>query len=311
MSGTALGGCDQEAVGKALGLLSEPKQNGHANGRLLNGTTPPKIDSWKYDTADLNQSVTVFRPKGKGTRPWREPTGINGPYLPLDHDKLDLTKAVCITEGERDCDAVNANTSYQATCWIGGAQTPLKTDWSCLAGTHVILWPDRDDVGLEAMKKLAAHLHGLDCEVWQANYPNSPDNKADGWGAADETPKEAQFILDTAFKMEDIPDEPDEPDGEQQTGFHELVVPTTVEMPEYLLSNAYEVGSVSMLVGKPEHGKSNLALTEALALATGRADLLQPGDEVTQCKVGLVWCDEGIQTTTRQTPGLPEPPQYQ
>ena len=60
-------------------------------------------------------------------------------------------------------------------------------------------------------------------------------------------------------------------------------------------SNAYEVGSVSMLVGKPEHGKSNLALTEALALATGRADLLQPGDEVTQCKVGLVWCDEGTQ----------------
>ena len=308
-----------KAILKGAGLFKvNPKTNGHAkvNGHaaptqyaVIKAPKPPPgfkinqgyhwVSTHGYDTVD-GQRFYVVRQEpddGEGKKIIRrDRSGIDSKALPLGHHKLDLSKPVVITEGEKDRDAVIAHTNgeYQCTTWPGGAVSWHKTDWTCLAGCEVILWPDRDDVGNKAMEDLADHLFELGCKVKAVDHPMG---EQDGWGAADCEPGQATELIRNAYVPEGLGEkkEPDDDEAPDKTSdFCDLVIPpeTDIKMPEHLITNVIEVGSVSLLVGKPGHGKSNLALIEALALASGRSDILHDNAAVTQCRVGLVWCDE-------------------
>jgi putative DNA primase/helicase len=67
---------------------------------------------------------------------------------------------VIITEGEKAADAA-AKLLPEAVCttWAGGCKAWDKTDWQPLQGRRVILWPDNDSEGIDAMRAIHAHLN--------------------------------------------------------------------------------------------------------------------------------------------------------
>lgn len=69
-------------------------------------------------------------------------------------------RQIVVAEGEKSADAINRRdlAGLLAVTWPGGASAADRADWSVLAGRDVLLWPDADDAGREAMKKLAAVL---------------------------------------------------------------------------------------------------------------------------------------------------------
>jgi len=69
---------------------------------------------------------------------------------------------ILIVEGEKAADAAHrvCGHKYVVTTWPGGAQAIGKADLTPLHGRNVVLWPDADDAGIQAMNKLAGLLMG-------------------------------------------------------------------------------------------------------------------------------------------------------
>lgn len=268
-------GCSQEDVGKALGLWSEPKSNDHAkpNGsRSPSGITPPPGTELKSSHLYKNTnggSVYVNRfEDSQGRKQIRQhPPGVKGPFLPLKSTAFPPgDKSIVIVEGEKCADYVNQHTSYFATTWIRGGKAWGKTDWSCLKGRKVILWPDRDDAGFKAMQDLAEHLFDdLGCDIWLADIPPSPTNKPDGWDAADCKRGQAQEILDNA-KQQTPDKKPAKTDKTIEVVTADKIKPVPVN---WLIPGWLAADHITLLAGAPGMGKTTLALAVATAVSTG------------------------------------------
>ena len=249
------------------------------------------VDIWRYETV-AGERVEVHRKRGKGTKPWRTPGGVEGPYFPLDYDVLDTCSPVVVTEGERDRDAVIANTDFPATCWSGGAGNWDKTDWNVLAGCEVILWPDRDGVGYDAMEALAYHLFDLDCTIKSVDPPLGP---ADGWGAADASPEQARSLVADAY---DVP-------NPWTDGLEAGSLINEAEFyPEWqAIPGMMQCGAVTIWHGPPKGGKSAFALLAGSQLLTGHAltgiqsqDAPRSEDQRDH-KLLMIWLEESRMTT--------------
>ena len=70
---------------------------------------------------------------------------------------------VVLVEGEKAFDALEAwgEVGYTPAHWVGGTSAVAHADYSLLADRTVILWPDNDEPGREAMQKAAAALRNL------------------------------------------------------------------------------------------------------------------------------------------------------
>jgi putative DNA primase/helicase len=92
---------------------------------------------------------------------------------------------ILIVEGEKTRDAADIlfkNSEFDVITWIGGAQVIHKTDWTILKDKEVYFWPDNDQVGLEAVKKIAKIAKSFASEMWLIN---PPAKEAQGWDLAD------------------------------------------------------------------------------------------------------------------------------
>lgn len=101
--------------------------------------------------------------------------------LKLLHEVPD--RHVIIVEGEK-CAAAAMDLLgdiYIPVTWSGGAQAVSKTDFSPLYGRKILLWPDNDEPGISAMKKIS-HILFNHCE--DIKFIN-PKDKPDGWDIAD------------------------------------------------------------------------------------------------------------------------------
>ncbi len=67
---------------------------------------------------------------------------------------------IYVLEGEKCADAI-VTLRLQATTSAGGAKAAQQTDWTPLAGRHVVIIPDRDQAGREYADTVAAHLGHL------------------------------------------------------------------------------------------------------------------------------------------------------
>lgn len=67
---------------------------------------------------------------------------------------------VYLVEGEVCADCLES-VGLLAVTWPNGAQSVGKVDWSPLAGRDVVLWPDNDAPGLEAMRSIRGPLERL------------------------------------------------------------------------------------------------------------------------------------------------------
>ena len=243
-----------------------------------------RVDSWMYRTV-AGERVNVMRKRGKGTRPWRDPKGVSGPYRPFSGY---LHGPVVIGEGERACDALRA-AGVNATCWIGGASSWQQTDWTDIAGRRVAIWPDADLVGEQAATGLKLLLEGIGCDVRTVDIP---ENVEPGWDAAD-TDKMTVIRLCEAALSDYINPE---------------IFPEPINFDEprpldYVIDKILERGSLSVLFGRPGAGKSTLALAEAVSIAAGK-DLLGLDPDIEAGKVGLYWPDEGARNAIRKIRGI-------
>lgn len=92
-------------------------------------------------------------------------------------------KPVLICEGEKATEAARklVNGLYAVVSWANGAKAMDKADWKPIHGRKVLLWPDADDPGSAAMRKLGDILAPVcpEVKIIDAN------DKKDGWDAAD------------------------------------------------------------------------------------------------------------------------------
>jgi putative DNA primase/helicase len=154
--------------------------------------------TWKY-----SDTFYVCRFPGKKIRPlswdgakwiWKAPPAPR-PLFNLDN-LITSTVVVLVVEGEKTAEAAaKLFPKAVVTCWASGCKAINQTDWSILQNRNVILWPDNDDVGRQAMQKLAQKLLQLPVSRVHivANDPAFPQ----GWDLADATwtPAEASAYV--------------------------------------------------------------------------------------------------------------------
>ena len=154
--------------------------------------------TWRY-----SDTFYVCRFPGKKIRPlswdgakwiWKAPPAPR-PLFNLDN-LITSTVIVLVVEGEKTAEAAaKLFPKAVVTCWASGCKAINQTDWSILQNRNVILWPDNDDVGRQAMQKLAQKLLQLPVSRVHivANDPAFPQ----GWDLADATwtPAEASAYV--------------------------------------------------------------------------------------------------------------------
>jgi putative DNA primase/helicase len=154
---------------------------------------------WRYSSTFM-----VCRFPGKAIRPlwwdgdawrWKAPPAPR-PLYGLDRLRARPDAGVLIAEGEKAADAAAA-LFPSAVCitWPSGCKAIAKADWSPVAGRAVTLWPDADDVGRQAMAKLAPLL--LQAGARQVRIVTPPPGAPEGWDLADAdwTPDQATAYL--------------------------------------------------------------------------------------------------------------------
>ena len=108
-------------------------------------------------------------------------------------------KPVLVVEGEKTADAAQKLLpDYHVLTWSGGAGSVGKTNWDCLAGKDVVIWPDNDAGSIKAAQTLQKILSSVNAEKGlhaSAGIISLPDTLPEKWDLADQLP--AGWTLDT------------------------------------------------------------------------------------------------------------------
>lgn len=163
------------AVEQHLGLVQRPE--------------PPTAGAehfWRY-----SPDFIVCRFPGKKIRPlwwdgnawvWKQCPAPR----PLYWARLRPHAPVLVVEGEKTADAAaRLFPTYAVVTWPGGCKAINRVNWKPLAGRTVLLWPDNDDPGRQAMQAIATALQRDGATVSIINLP--PDAQPQGWDLADAT----------------------------------------------------------------------------------------------------------------------------
>lgn len=181
-------GCEFSSIASALRELGAPIPD--CNPLAKNGIPSRYVNSAKEA---YNKLIAVYKyPDGYTARyenedgkkaiiPFFKPTEQEGVYRPgflLKDNRALYNKEliaqypkanILVVEGEKCADYANNvitdKNDFIAASWPGGCNAITKADWTPLKGRSVVLWPDYDRPGVEAMTKLAEILSGMDCEI--------------------------------------------------------------------------------------------------------------------------------------------------
>lgn len=149
----------------------------------------PATARWDYLDMAGNLIACVYRydtPDGKEFRPWDVKARRHKAPDPRPlYNRPGIVKAdrVVLVEGEKCADALIAK-GICATTAMNGANAPIeKTDWSPLAGKHVLIWPDNDEAGKAYALRAADALRLADAA--SVSVLTLPAGKPPKWDAAD------------------------------------------------------------------------------------------------------------------------------
>lgn len=203
------------------------------------------VKTWTYTDrhgAPLFYVARYNTAEGKTFLPWSMVEGkltSKGypPPRPLYNlpDVYEFTgKPILITEGEKACDAAKIITQgvYVCVTWANGAQSINKTDWKSIHSRKVLLWPDADKPGVEAMDRIATLLSEHCPEIKILNT----DGLSDGWDAADalESGFSWQSWKEWALKRVSVYQHPKTPD---------IIEKTTPESKPAVTINAVQINT--------------------------------------------------------------------
>lgn len=181
-------------------------------------TSPPTAGAetiWQY-----TDTFYVCRFPNKKIRPlywdgstwlWKAPPSPRPLYWSR---RLASDAPVLITEGEKAADAAAKHLPTYAVCtWPSGCKALNLADWSPIARRTVVLWPDADAPGRQAMAKLGPKLLALGCTV---SIVNPPDDLPPGWDLADadhwKPGQVANAIAKLARQLDPLPEPEPEPE---------------------------------------------------------------------------------------------------
>ena len=202
-----------------------------------------------------------------------------------------LTGAVFVVEGEKDCDTLH-KLGYDAVSGEDGAGPgkwrPEYTEQ--LKGLPVVIFQDNDQTGKDYAQETAAAIHGvassvqvLDLtQVW-TNMPEKGDisDLVAKFGAEKSCDMIAKLISTTAQW------EPEkEPDVFDSFGFYSVPDLTEEERrpPEFIIDGMIPCG-MTFLSGAPKIRKTFMALQMAISVASGQPFL---GHNTTKCDVAYL-----------------------
>jgi ATP-dependent exoDNAse (exonuclease V) alpha subunit len=117
----------------------------------------------RSDGAKITPPLT-WRKNEKGFQCWRwqgfekSDRSLYG----LEKLKINPGKPVLIVEGEKTTDAAQRLLpEYVVVSWCGGAKSFEATDWRPLVSKNVAIWPDNDEVGINAARGIQSKLQEI------------------------------------------------------------------------------------------------------------------------------------------------------
>jgi hypothetical protein len=183
------------------------------------------------------------------------------PLFNLDRLTNDPEKPVIIVEGEKTAVAAQKLfPGYVATTWPGGAAAMRQADWAVLKGRELVLVPDCDAPGKKAMRWVQQQVakHGATARIIDPLRiePTLPA----GWDLADALAEKR----DVSRWLEAASPEATSP---MLLWFAAL---NNVPNQKYLVKNLLLEGSLFVVFGESNSGKTFWILDLALAIASGQ-----------------------------------------
>jgi 5S rRNA maturation endonuclease (ribonuclease M5) len=222
---------------------------------------------WKYDDGQ-GCSFWIVRtdlPNGdKKIRPWRmvdgewvekKPLKPPSGYPLYNLDKIKNADTVVLVEGEKTASAIPHR--WVATTFSGGAQSCTHTNYAPLKGKKVIIWPDNDEPGRDAMGKVKKILDDLGCTVSIVKAQEDWPEKCDAADFDDDT------IIKAIEGAEDI--SAPKKDVFPLTAYGDM----DLSSPSWLIKNWIEDDCLICVFGASGHGKSYFVLDVAASIASG------------------------------------------
>ena len=239
------------------------------------------------------EHVRTDRGNGEKTCSWRRggrPSlgGVPVTELPLygAEQLATLTPGsrVVVTEGEKARDALTARGVAAVGTVTGASTCPTEAVLRDLAGFAVVLWPDADGPGREHMRQIARRLRGLGIACRAIDPWADRDT---GLDAADYTgtDPELQAMLEHAAAP-----------ALGTVGI--LMSAVRPERVRWLWEPRLPFAKVVLLLGRPDEGKTTLALDIAARVSTGAA---MPFSTTKRTPAGVVvlTAEDGLADTVR------------
>ena len=296
-----LSGPEALETARRFGLAPEPRLNGShrsaPNGHRPYGqpssveaappaTLPSRCAAcYRYRTPDGTEYARVYRyPENRPGRK-ADPYTLRarGPHAgtwthrapenrwPYRIEDLSESVPVVIVEGEKCADALaGLAEGYGVLSWLGGSSAVLRTDWDSLAGREVILWPDADDPGREAMARLAGELDRIGAAEVRVIEPE--EDRPSGWDVADAIAEEGWGWEQTQLYLRRS-ERIDEEENRRLRRVAEQVLVSAGEIEPDRIDWIWEpylpAGAVTLMAGAPGCGKSFLSTALAASLSQG------------------------------------------
>ena len=257
----------------------------------VNNAPPAALPSrygacYLYRTPDGTEYARVFRyPENRPVRkadPYTRRSG--GKYAgtwthrapqhrwPYRVETLTDATPVVIVEGEKCADALaGLAEGFGVLSWLGGSGAVLRTDWDALAGREVILWPDADEPGREAMARLAGELDRVGAAKVLMIDPE--EDRPDGWDVADAIKEDGWEWEETQRYLLQA-EQVDQKECRRLRRVAEKVLVTAEGIDpdriEWIWEPYLPSGAVTLMAGAPGCGKSFLSIALAADLSRGR-----------------------------------------
>ena len=296
-----LSGPEALETARQLGLAPEPRVNGshqsapnrhrpYLQPSSVENVPPTALPSrcaacYRYRTPDGTEYARVYRyPENRpgrkadpytlrnsgehaGTWTHRAPQNRR----PYRIESLTGATPVVIVEGEKCADALaGLAEGFGVLSWLGGSGAVLRTNWKALAKREVILWPDADDPGREAMARLAGELDRIGAAEVLVIDPE--EDRPAGWDVADAIAEEGwgrEEVERYLLRAERV----DEEENRRLRRVAEQVLVSAGEIEpgriDWLWEPYLPAGAVTLMAGAPGCGKSFLSTALAASLSRG------------------------------------------
>jgi len=139
----------------------------------------------EFDGRKITPTITYCVHRGTGETRWCiAPFSTPRPVYGLDDLAARPKARVLIVEGERCRDTAQLIfPNMVALAWVGGGNGIRHVDWTPVFGRDVVLWPDHDESGREAMQGIGEILSPAGGTVRVVDTRH--DDLAKGWDVAD------------------------------------------------------------------------------------------------------------------------------